>query len=171
MSVNEEFFSSIETEWQIESGNFKEEWTKLDLTDIEPKLEKEWILHSILIFIQSNFLKKYGFLIIKKLDFRKILAHPEKQFEMPEISHDSSTFKDDQIMMVNNLLPARCIGAKWNLKYSTRKHGTSIKTLYRQVFETDGPNLCVIKVMVDNFCLPSIADGLSEDHILSGYSL
>lgn len=88
-----------------------------------------------------------------KFHFRKILAHPKKQFEMPEISHDSSTFKDDQIMMVNNLLPARCIGAKWNLKYSTRKHGTSIKTLYRQVFETDGPNLCVIKVMVDNFSL------------------
>jgi len=119
MSVNEEFFSSIETEWQIESGNFKEEWTKLDLADIEPKLEK--------------------------------------QFEMPEISHDSSTFKDDQIMMVNNLLPARCIGAKWNLKYSTRKHGTSIKTLYRQVFETDGPNLCVIKT-----CCGATIGGLSS---------
>lgn len=52
MSVNEEFFSSIETEWQIESGNFKEEWTKLDLADMEPKLEKEWIFHCILIFIK-----------------------------------------------------------------------------------------------------------------------
>ena len=67
MSVNEEFFSSIETEWQIESGNFKEEWTKLDLADIEPKLEKEWIFYSILIFIKSNFLKKYLFLIINPL--------------------------------------------------------------------------------------------------------
>ena len=65
MSVNEEFFSSIETEWQIESGNFKEEWTKLDLADMEPKLEKERIFHCILKFIKSNFdgcLKSVDFL-------------------------------------------------------------------------------------------------------------
>jgi hypothetical protein len=34
---NEEFFSSVETEWQMESGNF-EPWTKLDHTELEPKL-------------------------------------------------------------------------------------------------------------------------------------
>ena len=62
MSVNEEFFSSIETEWQIESGNFKEEWTKLDLADMEPKLEK--VMGSSLHFESYQikfrwFLKKY----------------------------------------------------------------------------------------------------------------
>lgn len=101
---NEEFFSSVETEWQMESGNF-EPWTKLDHTELEPKLVSD----------------------------------------LPEMSRKSFILIDDQAKQINSLLPPRCIGAQWVLKYSNRIHGTSLKTLYRQVHETDSPNLCIMK--------------------------
>ena len=111
MSRNEEFFSSVETEWQIESGSFGEQWTKVDVKDMEPKLLSD----------------------------------------LPELSHESSILVDGQIICLNALLPARFIGAHWILKYSTRRHGTSLKTLYRQVYESDSPNLCVIKVRLNEY--------------------
>ena len=47
---------------------------------------------------------------------------------------------------MNNLLPARLIGSKWNLKYSTRLNGTSLKTLIRKCENSETPNLVIIKV-------------------------
>ena len=106
MGCNEEFFSSVETEWQIESGSFAEPFTKLELADMEPKMVSE----------------------------------------MPEMSSESSILAEPQICRLNGLMPARCIGARWVLKYSTRRNGTSMKTLYRQVAQAESPNLCIIKV-------------------------
>jgi len=105
MDRNEEFFSSVETEWQIESGSF-EQWTKVDASDMEPK----------------------------------------PLSDLPELSHESAILIDGQIICLNTLLPPRFIGARWTLKYSTRRHGTSLKTLYRQVHDSDSPNLCIVKV-------------------------
>lgn len=44
-------------------------------------------------------------------------------------------------------LPARVQGYPWRLAYSTVKHGTSLKTLYRNLADVDGPVLLVIKDM------------------------
>lgn len=117
MGCNEEFFSSVETEWQIESGSFAEPFTKLELTDIEPKMVSE----------------------------------------MPEMSTESSILAEPQICRLNGLMPPRCIGARWVLKYSTRRNGTSMKTLYRQVAQAESPNLCIIKT-----CCGSIIGALAS---------
>lgn len=42
-------------------------------------------------------------------------------------------------------LPARVHGYPWRLAYSTVRHGTSLKTLYRNLLHVDGPVLLVIK--------------------------
>lgn len=46
-------------------------------------------------------------------------------------------------------LPARVQGYPWRLAYSTVVHGTSLKTLYRNLGELDCPVLLVIKDMND----------------------
>lgn len=40
-------------------------------------------------------------------------------------------------------------GYPWRLAYSTEKHGTSLKTLYRNLADVDSPVLLVIKDMED----------------------
>lgn len=44
-------------------------------------------------------------------------------------------------------LPARVQGYPWRLAYSTEKHGTSLKTLYRNLADVDSPVLLAIKDM------------------------
>ena len=58
---------------------------------------------------------------------------------MPEMGSASHILSDKQIINLNNLLPPRCIGAKWNLRYSSRKNGTSLGTLIRNC-STEGEN-------------------------------
>lgn len=52
-------------------------------------------------------------------------------------------------------LPARVQGYPWRLAYSTVKHGTSLKTLYRNLADVDSPVLLVIKDMEDQVHITS----------------
>ncbi|CAG5110452.1 Oidioi.mRNA.OKI2018_I69.chr2.g4853.t1.cds [Oikopleura dioica] len=109
LEENEEFFSSVEKSWQIESySEFESEWTKVDKDKDE---------------------------------------EPEMIDEIPDMTCSSDILNIQQVAAINQFLPARCIGSKWMLKYSSRNHGTSIGTLYRQAAKTSSPNLLIIKTL------------------------
>lgn len=108
LETNEDFFSSAEKSWQIESySEFDQEWTQLNASDLDPDM----------------------------ID------------EIPDMTCSSDILSIQQVAVLNQLLPARCIGAKWILKYSSRNHGTSIGTLYRRAAMTSTPNLIAIKTL------------------------
>ncbi|XP_071753095.2 nuclear receptor coactivator 7b [Centroberyx gerrardi] len=64
---------------------------------------------------------------------------------LPILSDASSLLQDTHIEKLACRLPARVQGYPWRLAYSTVKHGTSLKTLYRNLAEVDSPVLLVIK--------------------------
>ncbi|KAK2856258.1 hypothetical protein Q5P01_004993 [Channa striata] len=66
---------------------------------------------------------------------------------LPTLSDTSDLLQDTHIEKLACRLPARVQGYPWRLAYSTVKHGTSLKTLYRNLADVDGPVLLVIKDM------------------------
>ncbi|KAM3861206.1 nuclear receptor coactivator 7 [Diretmus argenteus] len=66
---------------------------------------------------------------------------------LPILSDTSALLQDTHIEKLACRLPARVQGYLWRLVYSTVNHGTSIKTLYRNLAEVDNPVLLVIKDM------------------------
>ncbi|XP_029281518.1 nuclear receptor coactivator 7 isoform X2 [Cottoperca gobio] len=66
---------------------------------------------------------------------------------LPVLSEASSLLQDTHIEKLACRLPARVQIYPWRLAYSTVKHGTSLKTLYRSLADVDSPVLLVIKDM------------------------
>nr|XP_020445063.1 nuclear receptor coactivator 7-like isoform X2 [Monopterus albus] len=66
---------------------------------------------------------------------------------LPTLSETSDVLEDTHIEKLACRLPARAQGYPWRLAYSTVKHGTSIKTLYRNLADVESPVLLVIKDM------------------------
>ncbi|XP_034555467.1 nuclear receptor coactivator 7 [Notolabrus celidotus] len=66
---------------------------------------------------------------------------------LPILSDTSDLLQDTHIEKLACRLPARVQGYPWRLAYSTVRHGTSIKTLYRSLADVDSPVLLVIKDM------------------------
>ncbi|CAJ1078047.1 nuclear receptor coactivator 7 [Xyrichtys novacula] len=66
---------------------------------------------------------------------------------LPILSDTSDLLQDTHIEKLACRLPARVQGYPWRLAYSTVRHGTSLKTLYRSLAEVDSPVLLVIKDM------------------------
>ncbi|XP_061900480.1 nuclear receptor coactivator 7 isoform X2 [Entelurus aequoreus] len=64
---------------------------------------------------------------------------------LPLLSDASSLLQDAHIEKLACRLPARVQGYPWRLAYSTVTHGTSLKTLYRNLADVDSPVLLVIK--------------------------
>ncbi|XP_041831997.1 nuclear receptor coactivator 7 isoform X2 [Melanotaenia boesemani] len=66
---------------------------------------------------------------------------------LPILIDSSDLLQDTHIEKLACRLPARVQGYPWRLAYSTEKHGTSLKTLYRNLADVDSPVLLVIKDM------------------------
>uniref|UniRef100_A0A672KA90 TLDc domain-containing protein n=1 Tax=Sinocyclocheilus grahami TaxID=75366 RepID=A0A672KA90_SINGR len=66
---------------------------------------------------------------------------------LPVLMDASALLEDTHIEKLSTHLPARVQGYPWRLVYSTVVHGTSLKTLYRNLLELDCPVLMVIKDM------------------------
>nr|XP_046229045.1 nuclear receptor coactivator 7 isoform X2 [Scatophagus argus] len=66
---------------------------------------------------------------------------------LPILNDTSDLLQDTHIEKLACRLPARVQGYPWRLAYSTMKHGTSLKTLYRSLADVDSPVLLVIKDM------------------------
>ncbi|XP_045916803.1 nuclear receptor coactivator 7 isoform X1 [Micropterus dolomieu] len=66
---------------------------------------------------------------------------------LPVLSDTSDLLQDTHIEKLACRLPARVQGYPWRLAYSTVKHGTSLKTLYRSLADLDRPVLLVVKDM------------------------
>uniref|UniRef100_A0A8C9W0P1 Nuclear receptor coactivator 7 n=1 Tax=Scleropages formosus TaxID=113540 RepID=A0A8C9W0P1_SCLFO len=89
--------------------------------------------------------KDQGFIVVEK-----------DELDMVDNFFSSPTPKSWEIITVNeakrrqslaSYLPARIQGYPWRLAYSTAVHGTSLKTLYRNLTDIDSPVLLVIKDM------------------------
>ncbi|XP_026146210.1 nuclear receptor coactivator 7-like isoform X2 [Carassius auratus] len=66
---------------------------------------------------------------------------------LPVLMDPSALLEDTHIEKLSTRLPARVQGYPWHLVYSTVVHGTSLKTLYRNLMDVDCPVLMVIKDM------------------------
>uniref|UniRef100_A0A671U434 Nuclear receptor coactivator 7 n=1 Tax=Sparus aurata TaxID=8175 RepID=A0A671U434_SPAAU len=66
---------------------------------------------------------------------------------LPMLSDTSDLLQDTHMEKLACRLPARVQGYPWRLAYSTVKHGTSLKTLYRSLQDVDSPVLLVVKDM------------------------
>ncbi|XP_036406261.1 nuclear receptor coactivator 7 isoform X1 [Megalops cyprinoides] len=66
---------------------------------------------------------------------------------LPVLTDQSVLLEETHIEKLANHLPARTQGYPWQLVYSTAVHGTSLKTLYRNMTDLDCPVLLVIKNM------------------------
>ncbi|CAJ1062072.1 nuclear receptor coactivator 7 isoform X1 [Xyrichtys novacula] len=76
---------------------------------------------------------------------------PEYQEEsedvLPVLDDHSQLLDDHHLKMLATQMPARTQGYSWQLVYSTAVHGSSLKTLYRNMASLDSPVLLVIKDM------------------------
>ncbi|XP_056422455.1 nuclear receptor coactivator 7 isoform X3 [Hyla sarda] len=66
---------------------------------------------------------------------------------LPDLKQKSDLLDDTHIEKLAHRLPARVQGYPWHLVYSTQQHGTSLKTLYRNLCSLDSPVLLVVKDM------------------------
>ncbi|KAG8444265.1 hypothetical protein GDO86_009449 [Hymenochirus boettgeri] len=66
---------------------------------------------------------------------------------LPDLKQKSKLLDGMLVEKLVHRLPARVQGYPWNLVYSTQDHGTSLKTLYRNLSSIDSPVLLVVKDM------------------------
>ncbi|KAM9353076.1 nuclear receptor coactivator 7 [Symphorus nematophorus] len=73
---------------------------------------------------------------------------PEYQEDdLPVLGSESQLLEDHHLKRLADHMPARTHGYPWQLVYSTAIHGSSLKTLYRNMAGLDSPVLLVIKDM------------------------
>ncbi|KAK7158380.1 hypothetical protein R3I93_009556 [Phoxinus phoxinus] len=72
-------------------------------------------------------------------------ADSESEDLLPVLLNHSQILNQHHLEQLMNQIPARTQGYRWKLVYSTAEHGTSLRTLYRQMGDIDRPVLMVIK--------------------------
>uniref|UniRef100_A0A8C6KPZ3 Nuclear receptor coactivator 7a n=1 Tax=Nothobranchius furzeri TaxID=105023 RepID=A0A8C6KPZ3_NOTFU len=73
--------------------------------------------------------------------------YQEENEDFPIFSDQSQLLDEYQLQKLAAHMPARTQGYPWNLVYSTAIHGSSLKTLYRNMADLDSPVLLVIRDM------------------------
>ncbi|XP_070407694.1 nuclear receptor coactivator 7-like [Nothobranchius furzeri] len=73
--------------------------------------------------------------------------YQEENEDSPVLSDQSQLLDEYQLQKLAAHMPARTQGYPWNLVYSTAIHGSSLKTLYRNMADLDSPVLLVIRDM------------------------
>uniref|UniRef100_A0A3Q2EGA6 Nuclear receptor coactivator 7-like n=3 Tax=Cyprinodon TaxID=28741 RepID=A0A3Q2EGA6_CYPVA len=73
--------------------------------------------------------------------------YQEPEETLPVLKHDSHLLNDYHLQKLNAHMPPKTQGYPWHLVYSTAIHGTSLRTLYRNMADLDSPVLLVIKDM------------------------
>ncbi|KAK7887105.1 hypothetical protein WMY93_026726 [Mugilogobius chulae] len=79
--------------------------------------------------------------------------HEPVEDTLPVLSDQSLLLDDLHLEKVSAHLPARTQGYPWQLVYSTAIHGSSLKTLYRNMAGLDSPVLLVIRDMHKKVCI------------------
>ncbi|XP_076457258.1 oxidation resistance protein 1-like [Babylonia areolata] len=95
--------------------------------------------------LSSSFKKDWEIVSREELRRRASIVLDLDHLLMPELSEDSTVMTEDQIMELAGRLPARTVGYRWSLVYSTALHGFSLKRLYRELFPLDSPILLVLQ--------------------------
>ncbi|KAM9310490.1 nuclear receptor coactivator 7-like [Pholidichthys leucotaenia] len=73
--------------------------------------------------------------------------HLEGDNVLPVLTTHSELLNDHHLQKLVAQMPARTQGYPWQLVYSTAIHGSSLKTLYRNMAGLDSPVLLVVKDM------------------------
>ncbi|XP_036397379.1 oxidation resistance protein 1 isoform X2 [Megalops cyprinoides] len=64
---------------------------------------------------------------------------------LSDILEQSRILEAEHVREISSELPPRTVGHAWHLSYSTSRHGSSLKSLYRKLAGTESPVLIVIK--------------------------
>uniref|UniRef100_A0A3P9AYP3 Nuclear receptor coactivator 7 n=1 Tax=Maylandia zebra TaxID=106582 RepID=A0A3P9AYP3_9CICH len=96
------------------------------------------------LYIASDCMEPYVEIITVKESKRcqSLCSSDASEVEEPEYLLEQLFVKQLAVHM-----PARTQGYQWQLVYSTAVHGSSLKTLYRNMAEVDSPVLLVVKDM------------------------
>ncbi|KAK5619124.1 hypothetical protein CRENBAI_025785 [Crenichthys baileyi] len=73
--------------------------------------------------------------------------YQETEDGLPVLKHDSQLLDEYHLQKLAAHMPPKTQGYPWRLVYSTAVHGTSLRTLYRNMADLDSPVLLVIKDM------------------------
>uniref|UniRef100_A0A8C5MJZ8 Nuclear receptor coactivator 7 n=1 Tax=Leptobrachium leishanense TaxID=445787 RepID=A0A8C5MJZ8_9ANUR len=101
-------------------------------------------------FFSEPSTKSWEIITVEELKRRKsTCSYEEEDTEdfLPDLKDQSLLLNEMHVEKLSHRLPARVQGYSWHLAYSTNKHGTSLKTLYRNLSCLDSPVLLVTKDM------------------------
>ncbi|KAM9315845.1 nuclear receptor coactivator 7 [Gastrophryne carolinensis] len=110
-------------------------------------------LHMIDNFFSEPSTKSWEIITVEEAKRRKSTCSYEDEEEdvleefLPDLKQKSHLLGEMHIEKLAHRLPARVQGYPWHLVYSTQLHGTSLKTLYRNLLPLDSPVLLVVKDM------------------------
>ncbi|XP_058881626.1 nuclear receptor coactivator 7-like isoform X2 [Acipenser ruthenus] len=110
-------------------------------------VEKEE-LHMIDNFFSDTVPKSWEIITINEARRRQSFGSLEDEVLedlLPVLKDHSVLLEDPHIEKLAQYLPARTQGYPWRLAYSTAVHGSSLKTLYRNMADLDSPVLLAIK--------------------------